>query len=141
MAQILNIRLNIVIREIRGLANQAALQVPATTRTPGLLHVRSGARSESIAPIVSYRKGRALADSRTGWNADSRRARTSRGGLVLSQWQRSLDGARAASATFAVETVQNGSLDRLHRWPESVRAVTGEQVQSAAAKPSTLTSS
>ena len=53
---------------------------------------------------------------------------------MLSQWQRSLDGARAASATFAVETVQNGSLDRLHRWPESVRAVTGEQVQAAAAK-------
>ena len=57
-----------------------------------------------------------------------------KGGLALGQWQRSLDGARAASAAFAIETVQYGSLDRLHRWPESVRAVTGEQVRTAAAQ-------
>jgi len=134
MAQILNIRLNIVIREIRGLANQAVLQVPATTRTPGLLHVRSGARSESIAPIVKYAKEELSRIREYAGTPTADELEQAKGGLVLSQWQRSLDGARAASATFAVETVQNGSLDRLHRWPESVRAVTGEQVQAAAAK-------
>jgi predicted Zn-dependent peptidase len=55
-----------------------------------------------------------------------------KGGLVLSRWQRSLDGARPAAATLAVETVRHGSLDRLYRWPDAVRAVTGEQVRAAA---------
>ena len=134
MAQVLNIRLNIVIREIRGLANQAVLNVPATVRTPGLLHVRSGARPESIAPIVKYAEEELTRICEQAGMPTLEELEQAKGGLVLSQWQRSLDGARAASATFAVETVQNGSLQRLHEWPEAVRAVTAEHVLAAAAK-------
>ena len=134
MAQILNIRLNIAIREIRGLANQAVLNVPATTFSPGLLHVRSGARPESIAPIVKYAKEELSRIREQAGMPTSDELEQAKGGLVLSQWQRSLDVARAASGTYATETVQYGSLERLHRWPESVRAVTAEQVQAAAAK-------
>jgi predicted Zn-dependent peptidase len=134
MAQILNIRLNIVIREIRGLANQAVLNMPATTRSPGLLHVRSGARPESIAPIAKYAKEELTRIREQAGMPTVDELEQAKGGIVLSQWQRSLDGARAASATFATETVQNGSLDRLHRWPDTVRGVTAEQVQAAAAK-------
>jgi zinc protease len=134
MAQILNIRLNIVIREIRGLANQAVLNMPATTRSPGLLHVRSGARPESIAPIVKYAKEELTRIREQAGMPTVDELEQAKGGIVLSQWQRSLDGARSASATFATETVQNGSLDRLRRWPDTVRGVTAEQVQAAAAK-------
>jgi zinc protease len=134
MTQIVNIRLNIAIREIRGLANQAVLQVPATVRRPGLLHVRSGARPESIGPIVRYVKEELSRIREQAGRPTEDELEQAKGGLVLSQWQRSLDGARVASATFAVETAQNGSLDRLLLWPEAVRAVTAEQVQAAASK-------
>jgi zinc protease len=132
--QILNIRLNIAIREIRGLANQAVLQMPATVRRPGLLHVRSGARPESIGPIVRYVKEELSRIREHAGRPTEDELEQAKGGIVLSQWQRSLDGARVASATFAAETVQNGSLDRLLRWPEKVHAVTAEQVQAAANK-------
>ena len=134
MTQILNIRLNIAIREIRGLANQAVLQIPATVRRPGLLHVRSGARPESIGPIVRYIKEELSRIRDQAGRPTDDELEQAKGGLVLSQWQRSLDGARAASATFEAETVQHGSLDRLLRWPVTVRAVTAEQVQAAANK-------
>lgn len=134
MTQILNIRLNIAIRELRGLANQAVLQVPATTQVPGLLHVRSGARPESVAPIVRYVKEELSRIREQTGVPTADELEQAKGGLALGQWQRSLDGARAASSTFAIETVQYGSLDRLNRWPESVRAVTVEQVRTAAAQ-------
>lgn len=134
MTQILNIRLNIAIREIRGLANQVTFQAPATSQTPGLLHVRSGARPESIGPIVRYVKEELsrLRDQAGAPTADE--IEQAKGGLILSQWQRSLDGARATSATYAAETAQYGSLDRLQRWPDAVRAVTPDQVRAAAAR-------
>jgi zinc protease len=132
MTEIINIRLNIAAREMRGLANQTVLHVTANTSHPGLLHVRTAGRPESIAPLIKFgieeltrsrgRDGLATADE----------LEQAKGGLVLSQWQRSLDGARAASATYAAETVRRGGLDRLTGWPAAVRGVTAENVRAAA---------
>ena len=124
MTDVLNIRLNIAIREMRGLANQAVLQMPATTRHPGLLQVRSGARPESVAPIVDFAL-QELSKIReaTGAPTDDELEQV-KGGLVLGRWQGSLDGARPTSITYAVETARHGSLERLVRWPDAVRAVT-----------------
>jgi predicted Zn-dependent peptidase len=133
MTDVVNIRLNIAIREIRGLANQAVLQVPATTH-PGLLHVRSGARPESVAPVVHFAL-QELSKIReaTGLPTDDELEQV-KGGLVLGRWQGSLDGPRAAVATYAVEAARHGTLERLARWPDVVRAVTASAVQTAAAK-------
>jgi zinc protease len=132
MGEILNIRLNIAVREIRGLANQAVLQVQATSRQEGLLHVRTGARAESVAPLIHYslEELRRIRDASGSPTADE--LEQAKGGLVLSKWQGSLDGARDTSATYALETVRYGSLDRLMTWPDSVRAVTAADVQRVA---------
>jgi zinc protease len=132
MADILNIRLNIAVREIRGLANQAVLYVPATTRHPGLLHVRTGGRPESVAPLIHYSLQELSRLREPGGLPTTEELEQVKGGLVLGKWQGSLDGARAASATYAVETVRHGSLDRLTGWPSAVRAVTAENVRAAA---------
>jgi len=134
MTEILNIRLNISIREIRGLANAAHLHVPATIRHDGLLHVRSGARPESIAPIIHFSlqelaRMREPDGAPTGDELEQVKA-----GLVLGKWQGSLDGAGAASATYASETARFGSLDHLMNWPQAVRAVTAADVGAAARK-------
>jgi predicted Zn-dependent peptidase len=132
MTDILNIRLNIAVREIRGLANGISLQVPATTRQEGLLQVRSGARPESIAPIVHYALEE-LARIRTdAGSPSSAELEEVKGGLILSKWQGSLDGARDASATYALETMRYGSVDRLMAWPTAVRAVTAADVKRVA---------
>jgi predicted Zn-dependent peptidase len=55
-----------------------------------------------------------------------------KGGLILSKWQGSLDGARDASATYALETMRYGSVDRLMAWPTAVRAVTAADVKRVA---------
>jgi len=132
MTDILNIRLNIAVREVRGLANGISLQVPATTRQEGLLQVRSGARPESVAPIVHY----ALEElSRIRTDAGlptSDELEEVKGGLILSKWQGSLDGARDASATYALELMRYGSLNRLMAWPNAVRAVTAADVRRVA---------
>jgi zinc protease len=132
MTDILNIRLNIAVREIRGLANGISLQVPATTRQEGLLQVRSGARPESIAPIVHYsleEVSRIRTDAGLPTNDELEDVK---GGLVLSKWQGSLDGARDASATYALEMMRYGSIDRLMAWPNAVRAVTAADVKRVA---------
>ena len=134
MTDVLNIRLNIAVREIRGLANQAVLQMPTTTRHGGLLHIRSGARPESIAPVIVYSRQELSRIREASGLPTSDELEQVKGGLVLGKWQGSLDGARAASATYAVETVHQGSLDRLLKWPDAVRAVTAQQVKAAAAK-------
>jgi zinc protease len=141
MTDILSIRLNIAVREIRGLANSTVFQMPATTRYGGVLHVRTGGRPESVAPLVRYAKEELLRIRDQAGLPTTEELEQVKGGLVLSQWQRSLDGARTASATYAIETVRNGSLERLLKWPEAVRAVTAEQVRSAAQRyiqPDTL---
>ena len=131
MNEIINIRLNIGAREMRGLANQTVLQVTATTSQPGLLHVRTAGRPESIAPLKFSTEELARSRGQDGL-ATADELEQAKGGLVLSQWQRSLDGARAASATYAAETARRGGLDRLTGWPDTVRAVTAEQVRAAA---------
>jgi hypothetical protein len=132
MTEILNIRLNISAREMRGLANQAVLQVPATTRHGGLLHVRTAGRPESVAPLVQLSRQELSRIREPGGAPTLAELEQAKGGLVLSQWQRALDGARAATATYAAETARYGSLDRLNGWPAAVRAVTAAQVAAAA---------
>jgi predicted Zn-dependent peptidase len=134
MTEILNIRLNISIREMRGLANAAQLQTPATIRHGGLLHVRSGARPESVAPIVHFSVQELARIREPGGAPDGDELEQVKGGLVLGKWQGSLDGARDASATYASETARFGSLDHLMRWPQAVRAVTAGDVGEAARK-------
>ena len=108
MTDILNIRLNITIREIRGLANSTQLQMPATTRHDGLLQVRSGARPESVAPIIRY-SVQELARIREAAGAPTADELAQvKGGQVLGKWQGSLDGARDASLTYAIETARFG---------------------------------
>ena len=132
MTEVLNIRLNIAIREIRGLANQVLLHVPATPRHCGLLHVRSGARPESIAPLLFYARQELSRIREAGGAPTTEELEQVKGGLVLGKWQGSLDGPEDASATYAIETVRQGSLDRLLKWPEAVRAVTAQNVTAAA---------
>jgi hypothetical protein len=132
MTEILNIRLNISIREIRGLAHAAQLQTPATIRHAGLLHVRSGARPESVAPIVYFSVQELARIREPGGAPDGDELEQVKGGLVLGKGQGSLDGARDASATYAIEAARFGSLDHLMRWPQAVRAVTAGNVGEAA---------
>ena len=57
-----------------------------------------------------------------------------KGVLVLGKWQKTLDGARPAAATYALEALRRGDLDRLLAWPSAVEAVTVEQVNQIARK-------
>jgi zinc protease len=134
MTDVVNIRLNIAVREIRGLANQAVLQVSATTGHDGLLHVRTGARPESVAPLIRYAL-QELSRIREATGAPAaEELEQVKGGLVLGKWQALLDSARDVSATYAVEAARHGSVDRLMRWPAAVHAVTAKDVTDAAAR-------
>ena len=132
MTDILNIRLNISTREIRGLANATQLQVTGTIRHDGLLHVRSGARPESVAPIIHFSLQELARIREPGGAPTGDELEQVKGGLVLGKWQGTLDGARDASATYASEAARFGSLDRLMKWPQAVRAVTAEDVGAVA---------
>lgn len=132
MAEVLNIRLNIATREIRGLTNRALLQMPTSTDGSGVLHVRTGGRPESVAPLIHYILEELSRIRQPGGLPTEDELEQAKGGLAVGAWQRSLDGARNASATYTTETARRGSLDRLLRWPEAVRAVTTDQVQAAA---------
>jgi peptidase M16-like protein len=134
MAGVLNIRLNIAVREIRGLANQCVLQVPATPTHEGLLQVRTGARPESVAPLIRYslEELSRIRDASGAPTTDE--LEEVKGGLVLGAWQGSLDGSGNVSATYALEDARYGSLERLMRWPDAVRAVTARDVTDAAAR-------
>jgi predicted Zn-dependent peptidase len=134
MTDVLNIRLNITVREVRGLANSTQLQIPATTRHEGLLAVRSGARPESVAPIIRFAKEELSRIREAGGAPTAEELEQVKGGLVLGKWQGALDGARAASATYANETARYGSLDHVMKWPEAVRAVTAQRVSTVAQK-------
>jgi zinc protease len=134
MTDILNIRLTIAIREIRGLANATQLQVPATIHHDGLLHVRSGARPESIAPILKFAVQELSRIREPAGAPTADELEQVKGGIVLGQWQGSLDGARTASATYAVETVRFGSVEHLINWPKAVMAVSADDVVTVARK-------
>jgi len=132
MTDILNIRLNIAAREIRGLANQIVLQIAATPQHEGLLHVRTGARAESIAPLLFYARQELSRIREVAGSPTTDELEQVKGGLVRGKWQGSLDGAGNASSTYATEIVRRGSLDRLLQWPDAVRAVTARHVTAAA---------
>lgn len=134
MKEILNIRLNITTREIRGLTNRALLELPAATDGAGVLYVRAGSRSESVGPLIRY----AIEELSRIREADGApgvdELEQAKGGLVLGAWQASLDGARRTAATYATETVRRGSLEHLMAWPAAVDAVTAADVMAAARK-------
>jgi predicted Zn-dependent peptidase len=134
LTDLVNIRLTIAVREIRGLANSTQLVVPATTRQGGILHVRSGARPESIAPIIRFSLEELTRVREPAGAPSPEELEQVKGGIVLGKWQGSLDGALDASATYALETVRFGSLDHLLKWPYAVRAVTAQAVSAAAQK-------
>ena len=132
MEEVVNIRLNIATREIRGLTNRAMLVLPGAGDGAGVLHVWTGSRAESVAPLIRY-SVEELTRIRTAAGAPSREELDqARGGLALGRWQESLDGARRTAATYAIETVRRGSLEHLTAWPAEVLAVTAEEVIAAA---------
>lgn len=132
MAEVLDNRLNIATREMRGLSNRTTFVMPDTATRAGLLHIRSGGRQESVAPLVRVSLDEVRRLHGDGEPITDREMRRAKGTLVLGQWQRSLDGAGQASSTFATETVRRGSTDYLLRWPRLIEAVTVEQVKQAA---------
>lgn len=142
LKEILNIRLNIATREKRGLTNRALLELPDATDSPGVLYVRAGSRSESVGPLIRYVVEELSRIREANGAPDLDELEQAKGGLVLAAWQASLDGARRTVVTYATETVRHGSLERLMAWPEAVRAVTAEDVTTAARTnidPSVLT--
>jgi zinc protease len=134
MASIFNTRLNIAIREIRGLANRAVLELPETPSGAGLLHIRTGGRLESVGPLVKFSLDELDRMQSASDTISAEELERAKGALVLGAWQGALDGARQASATYAVETVNRGGVEELLKWPEAVQAVTAEQVKAVAQK-------
>lgn len=134
MASIFNTRLNIAIREIRGLANRAVLELPETARGAGLLHIRTGGRLEAVGPLVKFSLDELDRMQSPSDPISAEELDRAKGALVLGSWQGALDGARQASATYAAETVLRGGVGGLLKWPEAVQAVTAEQVKALAPK-------
>lgn len=132
LGEILNIRLNIATRELRGLTNRALLEYPAPGHGAGLLHVRSGGRPESVAPLLVYALDELSRIREPAGAPSADELAQARGGLALGSWQASLDGARRAAATYATEAVRWGTLDRLLGWPAAVQTVTAADVQRVA---------
>ena len=107
MTDILNIRLNITIREIRGLANRPspdagddAPRRPAAGAQRRTTGIGCADRRFSLQELARIREpaGAPTADE----------LEQVKGGLVLGRWQGSLDGARDASITYAIETARLG---------------------------------
>ena len=134
LAHILAIRLNIAAREIRGLANKTIFLLPETGSGAGLLHVRTGGRLESVAPLVEYTLDEITRIQEPNDSITEEELERAKGALVLGKWQEALDGARQASETYAVEMARYGTTDRVLKWPEAVRAVTVEQIKALPSK-------
>lgn len=132
LVEVANIRLNVTVREVRGLANKTSLEVSPHPRRGGLLHVRTGGRPEAVAPLMHYIRKELTHLRDVSTEIHEAELEDIRGGIVLSQWQRRLDGSRAASTTYAVETVRRGNLEFLLAWPDAVRAVRADAVKAAA---------
>ncbi|MEX2529619.1 MAG: hypothetical protein WD960_02515 [Gemmatimonadota bacterium] len=133
MEEVLNIRLNIATREMRGLTNRALLVLPDRYGGGGLLHVRSSGRFESVGPILRYSWEELTRMREESGAPTAEEMSQAQGGLVLSRWQGVLDGPRAAAETYAVELARHDSLDRLLAWPEAVLAVDPSDVTAVAA--------
>ena len=131
-AEVVNIRLNIATREMRGLTNRAMLVLPGATEGAGVLYVRSSGRWESVGPLIRYVTEEVARIREATGAPTAEELSQAKGGLTLARWEGGLDGVRATAATYALETVRRGSLDHLMAWPEAVRAVTVDQVTAAA---------
>jgi len=133
LTEILNVRLNISAREIRGLANKTSFESPETANGTGLLLVRSGGRTEAVAPLIKYSLDEIARIASRHDRITDDELEIAKGILALGKWQGALEGALMAPGTYAVETVRFGTTDRLMRWPEAVLAVTADQVKEVAA--------
>lgn len=125
-------RLNIVAREMRGLANRDDFEVPVTGSGAGLLLVRTGGRPEAVAPLVRYSMAEIERMHDPGEAVTEAEVTRARGSLVDGIWRRSLELATGASETFAVEHVRRGGTGDLMAWPEAVRSVMPEDVRAVA---------
>jgi predicted Zn-dependent peptidase len=142
LEEVVNIRLNIATREIRGLTNRAMLLLPEAADGAGVLYLRTSGRSESVGPLIRYSMEELTRIRRADGEPTAEELEQAKGGLALGWWQDSLDGARRTAVTYAVETVRRGSPDNLLAWPSTVMAVTPEEVTAAARKyidPSAMT--
>ncbi|MEX1182031.1 MAG: insulinase family protein [Gemmatimonadota bacterium] len=132
LEEIINIRLNIVTREMRGLTNRAMLVLPEPLDGAGLLYVRTSSRAESVAPLIRLAVEELTRIRGTAGTPTAEELDQVKGGLVRGLWQRGLDGPRATAATYAMETARRGSLDALLGWPAAVNSVTAADVTAAA---------
>jgi predicted Zn-dependent peptidase len=131
-ADVVNTRLNITTREIRGLSNRTSFELPDTANGAGVLLIRSGGRTEAVAPLVKFSvEELARMTKPEDTIADDELARA-KGNLTLAKWQGMLDGARQASATYALELLRKGGTTELMKWPATIQAVTTAQVKTAA---------
>ncbi len=137
LGEVLGTRLNISVREIRGLANRATFFLPETTNGAGLLHIRTGGRPEAVAPLIKYCREEMAALHRNERPVTEEELALAKGILRLGKWQESLDGARRAAAAYALATLYDGDTGRLLSWPEDVEAVSADQVEAVAKKIST----
>jgi predicted Zn-dependent peptidase len=135
MAEILNTRLNIATREIRGLSNRTYFALPESADGSGLFHVRTGGRPEAVAPFIHFAREELARLSRPGGEGvETEELEMAKGALIRGDWQKSLDGAGQSSATYALEAVRYGGTKRILEWPAAVQAVTAEDVKTLAEK-------
>ena len=109
LAEILGTRLNVAVREIRGLANRTVCLLPSTGSGKGLLHVRTGGRAEAVAPLVKFCQEEIARMYNPDDPVTGEELEVAKGALLLGTWQTSLDGARSASSTLAVELVRRAA--------------------------------
>jgi predicted Zn-dependent peptidase len=134
LGEILGERLNIAAREMRGLCNRDIFLLPETSTGAGLLHIRTGGRWESVAPLIKFSLDEVFRIHDSDQPISEEERERAIGSLVLGKWQEQLDGPRQASATYAVETVRYGGTDRLLAWPDALRNVTFDQMNAVASK-------
>lgn len=134
MAELLDTRLNITTREIRGLTNRDMFVLPETISGAGLASVRTGARPESIAPLIKLSLEEVARLPRPDDAITDEELERTKGTLVLGRWQVALDGAPQAASTYALEAMRRGGTDWILKWPAAVQAVTVQQVRRVAQK-------
>ena len=132
LGEILGTRLNIAVREIRGLANRASFFLPEAANGAGLLHIRTGGRPEAVAPLVKYCRDEMAALHSGERPVTAEELALAKGILRLGKWQAALDGSRLAAGAYAVAALHHGDTDRLLGWPEELEAVSIERVAAVA---------
>src|SRR5262249_11966773 len=122
MAELLDTRLNISTREMRGLTNRDTFMLPETISGAGLASMGTGARPEAIAPLIKLSREEVGRLPRAEDPITPEELDRVKGTLVLGRWQASLDGAPQAASTYAFETMRRGTTDPLRKWPDMVQA-------------------